>query len=163
MNGPVGGGTFMLGTALAFHHPDAFSSFWLHVVPMWFTYALRWRFYPRLLEKNYPDLFQNIDGWLKRDTYWAGERDECEERRGAKRQYQRPTMPRTPPPLRLASCRPNAMDTPPISPVAALKYFYGPWVLSHATFLIAHPYTPLAKYESLFDWVAYGGLPEERR
>ena len=71
MNGPVGGGTFMLGTALAFHHPDAFSSFWLHVVPMWFTYALRWRFYPRLLEKNYPDLFQSMDGWLKRDTYRA--------------------------------------------------------------------------------------------
>ncbi|GMI06376.1 hypothetical protein TrLO_g3726 [Triparma laevis f. longispina] len=115
MNGPVGGGTFMLGTALAFHHPDAFSSFWLHVVPMWFTYALRWRFYPRLLEKNYPDLFEDMGDWRKRDTY-----------------------------------------------IAALKYFYLPWVIAHAVFLIIHPYTPLAKYETLFDWVCYGGLPKVR-
>ncbi|GMH68945.1 hypothetical protein TrVE_jg6984 [Triparma verrucosa] len=115
MNGPVGGGTFMLGTALAFHHPDAFSSFWLHVVPMWFTYALRWRYYPMLLKKNYPDLFEDIGDWRKRDTY-----------------------------------------------IAALKYFYLPWVVAHALFLIVHPYTPLAKYETLFDWVCYGGLPEVR-
>ena len=41
-----------------------------------------------------------------------------------------------------------------------IKYFIAR--RSHAVFLIVHPYTPLAKYETLFDWVVYGGLPEER-
>ena len=28
--------------------------------------------------------------------------------------------------------------------------------------MIIHPFTPLAKYETLFDWVAHGGIPETR-
>lgn len=115
MNGPVGGGTFMLGTALVFHHPDSFASFWLHVVPMWFTYGLRWYKYPRLLQNHYPEMFASLDSWSVRDTIWSG-----------------------------------------------VKYCYLPWVLAHAAFLVAHPYTPLAKYETLFDWVVYGRLPEVR-
>lgn len=67
------------------------------------------------LIKNYPDLFEDMGDWRKRDTY-----------------------------------------------IAALKYFYLPWVIAHAVFLIIHPYTPLAKYETLFDWVCYGGLPKVR-
>jgi len=114
MNGPVGGGTFMLGTALVFHHPDAYGSFWLHVIPMWFTYGLRWYKFERLLSHSFPDI-TDVSSWRKRSSMWA-----------------------------------------------SIKYIYIPWVISHALFLCIHPYTPLNKYETLFDWVAHGGLPETR-
>ena len=114
MNGPVGGGTFMLGTSLVFHHPDAYSSFWLHVIPMWFTYGLRWHKFERLLKHRFPDLSDVMD-WRKRSSMWA-----------------------------------------------SVRYCYLPWVVCHAAFLICHPYTPLRKYETLFDWVAHGGIPETR-
>ena len=115
MNGPVAGGTFMLGTALIFHHLDAFSSFWLHVVPMWITYSMRWHKYPRLLAAKYPHLHVSLVDWRKRDTFWSG-----------------------------------------------VRMLYLPWVVLHALFLILHPYTPFAKYETLYDWVMYGGVPTSR-
>ena len=43
VTGPVGGAAFMLQTALTLHHPEAFESWFLHVVPMWVVYAIRWR------------------------------------------------------------------------------------------------------------------------
>jgi len=43
----------------------------------------------------------------------------------------------------------------------ALKYSYLPWVFSHFVILSVHPFSPLAKYETLFDWVA-GADPNER-
>ena len=71
VNGPVGGGCFMLGTALAVHNIDVYFSFWLHVVPMWITYALRWRLYPKLLEVKYPEMSKALEGWKKRETVFV--------------------------------------------------------------------------------------------
>jgi len=38
----VGGATFLLRTPMLIHHPEAFESFFLHVVPMWASFSLRW-------------------------------------------------------------------------------------------------------------------------
>mmetsp|Transcript_123852 Transcript_123852/g.246432 ORF Transcript_123852/g.246432 Transcript_123852/m.246432 type:complete len:387 (+) Transcript_123852:48-1208(+) len=43
LNGPVAGSTFLLGTQLAVHHPEAFMSFFLHAAPMWMTFPIRWQ------------------------------------------------------------------------------------------------------------------------
>ena len=53
LNGPVAGGCFMLSTSLVFHNADAWSSFWLHVTPAFLTYALRWRWFPKMLHFVY--------------------------------------------------------------------------------------------------------------
>lgn len=118
LNGPVGGSVFFVGADLVFHHPDAFSSFWLHVIPMWLSYALRWRYYPLLLKHNFPKLSESqiLDGtWHLRDTIWY-----------------------------------------------AFQYCYAPWAIMNVVFLTAHPFTPLAKYETMFDLFVHGGLPETR-
>eukprot|EP00948_MAST-09A_sp_MAST-9A-sp1_P001749 g1749.t1 len=61
-NGPVAGATFMLQTGLELHHPEVFHSFWLHVCPMWITYAIRWRWADRQEH--------SIAFWRKRDMIW---------------------------------------------------------------------------------------------
>ena len=60
LNGPVAGGCFMLSTSLVFHNADAWSSFWLHVTPAYLSYALRWRWFPKMLEKVF-DLPQHSE------------------------------------------------------------------------------------------------------
>jgi len=65
----------MLNTSLTLHHPDAFSSFWLHVVPMWFTHGLRWRFFPLLLKYKYSGLLdtkRTIKDWGIIGVIWQG-------------------------------------------------------------------------------------------
>mmetsp|Transcript_15487 Transcript_15487/g.48055 ORF Transcript_15487/g.48055 Transcript_15487/m.48055 type:complete len:409 (+) Transcript_15487:184-1410(+) len=93
--GPVGGAVFMLQSPLLLHHPEAFEGFFLHVVPCWVAYVVRWRVMPSLA----PELL-------------------------------------------------------PVGATIGLGFWkvYVPWGISHLLFLLVKPYTPLAKYEMLFDW-----------
>ena len=34
-------------------------------------YALRWKFYPKLLEFKFPELAESLDAWKKRETIWV--------------------------------------------------------------------------------------------
>eukprot|EP00747_Dinoflagellata_sp_TGD_P180643 gnl/TRDRNA2_/TRDRNA2_33440_c0_seq2.p1 gnl/TRDRNA2_/TRDRNA2_33440_c0~~gnl/TRDRNA2_/TRDRNA2_33440_c0_seq2.p1 ORF type:complete len:288 (+),score=26.84 gnl/TRDRNA2_/TRDRNA2_33440_c0_seq2:106-969(+) len=44
VNGPVAGSTFLLRTRTGvLSGPDSFGSFFLHVVPMWLSFPIRWR------------------------------------------------------------------------------------------------------------------------
>jgi len=52
--GPVGGASFMLQTPFLLHHPEAFESFFLHVMPMWVSYAVRWRLKAHLVDSWQP-------------------------------------------------------------------------------------------------------------
>jgi len=73
LNGAVGGGTFMLNTSLTLHHPDAYSSFWLHVIPMWFSHGLRWRFWPKMMKYKYAKLVdprKTIKDWGVLGVIW---------------------------------------------------------------------------------------------
>ena len=91
--GPVGGAVFMLQSPLLLHHPEAFMAFFLHVVPCWVAYVVRWRVMPPLAPELLPL------------TVW---------------------MP--------------------------FRKVYLPWAAVHLTILLVKPYSPLSKYEMLFDW-----------
>ncbi len=107
LNGPVGGATFLLRTPLLVHHPEAFESFFLHVVPMWASYSLRWNWGDKFFDKD--DM--SVLGIVKK----------------------------------------------------GFMRVYLPWVLFYGSFLTLQPYLPwVANMETLFDWYAYGGVPEER-
>lgn len=97
--GPVGGAAFMLQTPLTLHHPEAFETFNLHVVPMWIAYCVRWRWGAVVLTETVP---------VSR-VIWLG-----------------------------------------------FSKIYVPWALLYLAFLTVKPYTPLAKYSTLFDWYVYG-------
>ena len=72
LNGPVAGGCFMLSTSLVFHNADAWSSFWLHVTPAYLSYALRWRWFPKMLERVFDMDPHAEDIWKKRRLVWLG-------------------------------------------------------------------------------------------
>mmetsp|Transcript_20109 Transcript_20109/g.39064 ORF Transcript_20109/g.39064 Transcript_20109/m.39064 type:complete len:301 (-) Transcript_20109:516-1418(-) len=69
--GPVGGASFMLQQPLLIHHPEAFESFFLHVVPMWVAYAIRWRIGVHHLPPELPIYTIIHDGFSEVYLPWA--------------------------------------------------------------------------------------------